>query len=164
MRKSGIMTSRNEAEKILKHRAFWKERSRVPAYTLRDLKNDLKSEFEYEKRRVEKKHPKRKIRAVVSPRKPPVKGAKKRAFEHYCGGEPKCFWPDGCDARDLPMLQLHHINGDGKDHRERLKYVAGNFYVALEIEGYPHGLKPLCANHHIMMHTKSGAYWEEYLS
>jgi len=128
-------------ERILGHRAFWRLRP-------------------YEKKDTEKGPNKRKTSLRW---KPPVKGAKKRALEHYCGGKPRCFWPGGCTVTELAMLQLHHINGDGKGHKERLRLVAGNYYVALELEGYPEGLKPLCANHHIMMHTKNGAYWNEYL-
>jgi hypothetical protein len=129
-------------EKILKHRNFWKYHEPI-------IKKGT------EKERIRK--------TITRTLRPPIKGAKERVFKHYCDGEPRCFWPGGCDVKNITMLQLHHINGDGKQHKERLKNVAGNFYVALEIEGFPQGLKPLCANHHILIHTNNGAYWENFL-
>jgi len=76
------------------------------------------------------------------------KTAKERAFIHYCNGPPCCAH---CGNTDIRVLELHHTNFDGKEHRERH---GGNLsYSKLEKEGYPTGLLSLCSNCHIIVHS-----------
>ena len=77
------------------------------------------------------------------------RNAKERAFDHYCNGLPCCAH---CGITDIRVLCLHHINGDGKERRK--KYGGTLSYTKLENEGYPVGLLALCANCHLIIHSK----------
>lgn len=77
---------------------------------------------------------------------------KEEVFAHYFGANPKCR----CGARDLRVLSMHHINGDGKKQRQQLfghKGSAGmNFYQKLKKHGFPTDYKfeLLCSNCHLI--------------
>jgi hypothetical protein len=85
------------------------------------------------------------------------KELKERVFAHYCNGAPGAIACSHCGFSDIRALQLHHINGDGAQDRKRLNLAhtqSTMFYRRVEKEGYPDGLAVLCANCHILSHSK----------
>lgn len=73
---------------------------------------------------------------------------KERVFSYYSGGAPCCAY---CGISDLRVLELHHTNYDGKSHREN--HGGTLSYTDIECEGYPDGLRSLCANCHRVEHS-----------
>ncbi len=73
---------------------------------------------------------------------------RERVFEHY--GE-RCSWP-GCNVSDMDMLQLDHIGGGGNKHRREVGK-GQQFYRYLIKNGFPAGLRVLCANHNFKHHA-----------
>ncbi len=70
---------------------------------------------------------------------------KTRVINHYGG---RCAT---CGITDIRVLELHHKNHDGKEHRAHLRTsTSTTFYRALEKDNYPKwpGLIVLCANCH----------------
>lgn len=66
---------------------------------------------------------------------------RQKVLDHYGN---KCMWPDGCNITDPDMLQIDHINGNGR--RER-KQRGGDFYLYLIRNKFPSRYRLLCANH-----------------
>ena len=65
-------------------------------------------------------------------------------FQHYSGGSPSCAV---CGKRDILVLCLDHISGNGEEHRRNLNVIGGIvFYRKLKEQGYPSGIQVLCAN------------------
>jgi hypothetical protein len=76
---------------------------------------------------------------------------KSRVFSHYGDGKIECSI---CGYSDIRALCLHHVNGGGTAHRERVKLKGSlPFYVRLERDGFPEGLEVLCANCHQIKHS-----------
>lgn len=76
--------------------------------------------------------------------------ARLEVLTHYSGGvKPFCKC---CGEDEILFLQIDHINGDGADHRRKLKeeigyYPGGNgLPYWLKKNGYPEGFQILCAN------------------
>jgi hypothetical protein len=69
---------------------------------------------------------------------------KTRAIEHYTGGSMCCAH---CGIGDIRVLDLHHLNYDGKTHRK-----GSNIYRQVVQEGFPEGMRVLCANCHRIEH------------
>lgn len=64
-----------------------------------------------------------------------------QVIEHY-GGVCAC-----CGEFRLEFLQIDHINGDGKAHRDHLKLHGGtSIYSWLRSHDFPKGFRVLCAN------------------
>lgn len=53
-----------------------------------------------------------------------------------------------CNETYLPFLQLDHINGDGKNHRQQAGTGQGILYDLIK-RGYPPIVQVLCANCHL---------------
>lgn len=71
---------------------------------------------------------------------------KEQAFAHYGTA---CVT---CGESDLSLLTLHHVHGDGREHRRRIGMLPGdNFYLLLRKFGYPDGLQTLCKNCHLKL-------------
>lgn len=72
------------------------------------------------------------------------------ALEHYGGNPPQC---ECCGESTIEFLHLDHKNGDGNEHRKKLKTY--NIYRWLKRHNYPDiGLRVLCANCNLSL----GAY------
>jgi len=71
---------------------------------------------------------------------------RREVFEHYCGGEPHCQCP-GCNVTFLGFLQLDHVNGNGRAHRQehRLGTGADQLWRWVRANGYPPEFQVLCA-------------------
>lgn len=69
---------------------------------------------------------------------PHLPSLKEQVVKAY-GGKCKC-----CGEDQISCLQIDHIDGDGKDHRRKVK----NVYADLRRRGYPPGVQVLCANCH----------------
>ncbi len=59
-----------------------------------------------------------------------------------------------CGEKDFNVLELDHVNGDGKSHRQELRNAFKIFQWAIE-NGFPERLQLLCANCH-MAKTRTG--------
>jgi hypothetical protein len=71
---------------------------------------------------------------------------KKQVFSHYGkNGEMQCSWK-GCEVRDMDMLSIDHIDGNGSKHREKVGRGL-MFYRWLVRNKYPEGFQTLCMNH-----------------
>lgn len=70
------------------------------------------------------------------------KELKLEVFSHYCNGEIKC---QKCGFSDIRALTIDHINGDGAEHRRKLKH-ASKTYSWLRKNNYPDGFQVLCMN------------------
>lgn len=94
-----------------------------------------------------------------------AKATQKRCYEamrlevltHYAGGvSPYCKC---CGENSLPFLQIDHIDGDGADHRRKLKSEIGyypggnNLPYWLKKSNYPEGFQVLCANCNLAKRT-----------
>ena len=65
-----------------------------------------------------------------------------KVFFHYCKGMPKC---QCCGERGLFFLTLDHINGHGKQHREKVGF--GNTFLNWIIKNdFPPGYQVLYNN------------------
>lgn len=68
-------------------------------------------------------------------------------FGHYCGGKPTCT---GCGEKDIGVLTIDHIAGNGADHRRELfgnnRRCGYPFYQWLKRNEYPDGFQVLCFN------------------
>jgi len=85
------------------------------------------------------------------------KATQKRAYDkmrydclsHYSNGEPICSC---CGEKEILFLHIDHIEGDGAEHRRKLKSELGyypggnNLPYWLKKNGYPEGFQILCAN------------------
>ena len=69
------------------------------------------------------------------------------ALTKYGSNPPKCECP-GCNETRVEFLQLDHFDGDGRQHRAKLKKMGHlDFYRWLKRENYPKlHLRVLCAN------------------
>lgn len=82
----------------------------------------------------------------VTEKTPPIlkrwRTAKEAVIHHYgaCCAE--------CGIADMRVLELHHINGDGKHKR------ATSSYGRIVKDGFPDDLQLLCANCHKIAHSK----------
>lgn len=88
---------------------------------------------------------------------------KLEVFSHYGGA--RCFQ---CGESDLSQLELHHVNGDGLEHRamcglhprgRHSKQPSGDrFYRALKKAGFPSGppLQVLCRSCHPRLGRRAG--------
>lgn len=66
---------------------------------------------------------------------------KSEVVNHY-GGKCKC-----CGESRIEFLSIDHIEGDGYEHRRRLKMRGGlAFYLWLKRNGFPDGYRVLCHN------------------
>lgn len=81
-------------------------------------------------------------------------GKKYTCMEHYSGGPPECKI---CKNHDLRVLQLDHVNNDGKDRRLEMisqgmsiSMTAGIYYYRWLVQNnYPHeNLQVLCKECH----------------
>jgi hypothetical protein len=74
----------------------------------------------------------------------------KRKVELVAAYGGKCSWP-GCTVCDQDMLNLDHINDDGKDDRDNAARTTGyNFYIKIKRAGFPKDrFQLLCANHNL---------------
>jgi hypothetical protein len=71
---------------------------------------------------------------------------KAEVLRRYCGDELKC---KECPEKDLGVLTIDHINGDGAEHRREIglgRKCGYNFYRWLKNNGYPDGFQVLCFN------------------
>jgi hypothetical protein len=61
-----------------------------------------------------------------------------------------CSWPD-CKVKDMDMLVLDHMNGDGAEHRRSLKGSAKVVRIRrdLILRNFPPGYQTLCSNHNL---------------
>ena len=76
------------------------------------------------------------------------KELKKRIIKKYRG---KCT---ACGNGDPRVLQFHHTNGDGKNHRTELKEDNTTLYTFLDKQPLPvSDILILCANCHAIEHT-----------
>ena len=78
---------------------------------------------------------------------------KNDTLSHYgLNGQLQCSW-EGCQITDPDMLELDHINNDGKHQRKKDVEVCGQernglaFYRRLRKEKFPPGYQTLCCNH-----------------
>jgi hypothetical protein len=76
-------------------------------------------------------------------------------FAHYGGDPPRCAC---CEEANAMFLVLDHIHGGGKAHRKALLGLTRNgrprtsgFYRALVRDGFPAGIRVLCANCNMAM-------------
>lgn len=65
---------------------------------------------------------------------------RQRVINHY-GNECSC-----CSEINLEFLSLHHMNGNGRQHRLGLKVQGNNFYKWIEKNEYPKEFGILCHN------------------
>jgi len=72
---------------------------------------------------------------------------KKRVVKKYGGA---CSI---CGIKDLRVLQVHHINKDGMEHRTRLREEGLSVYTFLDQQPPQRGIVLLCANCHAVEHT-----------
>ena len=73
---------------------------------------------------------------------------KKRVIQKYGG---RCVV---CGIDDPRVLQFHHTNGNGKDHRAELKKDNTTLYAVLDKEPLLRSdIHILCANCHAIQHT-----------
>lgn len=92
---------------------------------------------------------------------------KKRCFEHYCGGAPRCLEP-GCCETDVDKLELHHPDGGGnKDRSEKIGYGlrscgGWHFYLKLKQLGYPAGYQVICTKCHDKKHGRPPREFRAY--
>jgi hypothetical protein len=73
-------------------------------------------------------------------------------ISHYCKGDPHCT-ARGCGVTCFEVLELDHINGDGKQNREKVGK-SGQFFRWLINQNFPPIVKVLCANCHRARHRK----------
>ena len=73
---------------------------------------------------------------------------KEKVFAHYGpNGEMRCSW-EGCEVRDVDMLSIDHLDGNGGKHR--LETGKGfMFYRWLIRNKYPDSFQTLCMNHQV---------------
>jgi len=57
-----------------------------------------------------------------------------------------------CGEREISFLQIDHVNGGGRRHREEV----GNLYAWLRRNGFPEGFQTLCANCNWGKHLNDG--------
>ena len=85
---------------------------------------------------------------------------KHEAMSHYSDGEPECAI---CNIRDIRVLTIDHINGNGSQHRKELKIVGGvKFYHWLRRNGYPEGYRILCFNCNCGVFGGAGKAFRKY--
>lgn len=103
------------------------------------------------KRRYKEKHPEiirayqRKYRKLYPERykqtaKKYRENLKFMVLAHYSNGDPIC---DCCDENYIEFLTIHHIAGDGAEHRKK---ISGNIYNWLKKKNFPEGFRVLCMN------------------
>lgn len=68
---------------------------------------------------------------------------RKKVLDHY-GGACAC-----CGEKEYAFLTLHHINGDGKEHRATFNHT--KLYKQLRDEGFPDWISILCWNCHMSL-------------
>lgn len=71
---------------------------------------------------------------------------KTEIMSHYCGGDLKC---KNCPVKDLDILTIDHVNGDGAEHRREIGIAGGGgypMYQWLKKNGLPEGFQVLCYN------------------
>jgi len=71
---------------------------------------------------------------------------KQQAINHYGG---RC---DCCGEKLLEFLVMHHVNGDGKKHREEDGLRRNGIYEWLIKNNYPEGFQVYCHNCHSALH------------
>jgi len=65
------------------------------------------------------------------------------ALTHYGNGELACV---RCGENDIRCLSIDHINGNGAEHRQKIKGRCTNMARILRKEGFPEGYQTLCMN------------------
>lgn len=68
---------------------------------------------------------------------------KKLCLIHYSGNPPKCAC---CGEKIYEFLTIDHINGDGAQHRKKIKGSGSKIYYWLVQNNYPKGFQVLCMN------------------
>ncbi len=68
---------------------------------------------------------------------------RKEVLAHYSNGIPKCAC---CGEQTLLFLTVDHMNGGGREERQRLNRYGWRFYQWLRDEGFPAGYQVLCFN------------------
>ena len=58
-----------------------------------------------------------------------------------------------CGESRSEVLDIHHANGDGAEHRRKMRH--SNLAWQLRKEGYPDGYEVLCATCHRLAHTQT---------
>lgn len=67
-----------------------------------------------------------------------------KAIEYYSNGKMQCR---ECGINIIDVLDINHINGNGKKHRKELgNHGSGHFFRWLKNNNYPNGFNVMCAN------------------
>ncbi len=69
---------------------------------------------------------------------------KRLVLRHYGGNKLRCI---GCGCKDMRVLSIDHIDGNGAEHKRTLGIQGGtNLYRWLISNSYPSGYQTLCMN------------------
>jgi hypothetical protein len=84
---------------------------------------------------------------------------KKEVMSHYSSnGVPHC---NICGVTNLQYLTIDHINGDGREHREKNGLQGSKIYHWLRKNDYPTDFQVLCYNHNMAKRHNSPEGWDE---
>ena len=72
-----------------------------------------------------------------------VKATKEKVIGYYSKGNNEC---KNCKNKDIRVLTIDHVNGNGAEERRKLKRSGHSFYVWLIKSGFPEGYQVLCLN------------------
>lgn len=75
---------------------------------------------------------------------------RKAVWEHYGA---QCSW---CGEDDSNVLEMDHINNDGKEHRKRIGEGASALYAFVVRNHFPDGFQLLCTNCNTAKERKAG--------
>lgn len=105
----------------------------------RDYVNNRSEEHRTAARNVNKEL--QRARAVRSRRK-----ARTQALIHYGGNPPVCHCPGGCNESHMDLLTIDHMDGHGREQRDRLNRRGSAFLDWLRKNGFPPGYRVFCYN------------------
>lgn len=66
-------------------------------------------------------------------------------LSYYSGGKPRCSCP-GCNETEINRLCMDHVNGGGRNHREKENLAGSKIYRWLMKNNFPPGYRVLCHN------------------